>query len=38
VVWFMDGGTTPPTRLAGTFTNPDSPAVNALDWTIVGPR
>jgi len=37
VVWFMDGGSSPPTRLSGSFTNPDSP-VDPLDWRVVGPR
>jgi len=37
VVWHMDGGTSPPTRISGGFTSPDSPT-NPLDWTVVGPR
>ncbi len=38
VVWFMDGGSSPPTRLAGGFTTPDSPQPDPLGWNVVGPR
>ena len=38
VVWFMDGGSSPPTRLSGGFTTPDSPQPDALGWNVVGPR
>ena len=37
VVWFMNGATNPPTRLSGTFTNPDSPQ-DPLAWAVAGPR
>ena len=38
VVWFMDGGSSPPTRLSGGFTTPDSPQPDPLGWNVVGPR
>lgn len=37
VIWHMDGGTNPLTRVAGGFTTPDAPS-QPLDQTIVGPR
>ncbi len=37
VIWHMDAGTNPLTRVAGGFTTPDSPA-QPLAQTVVGPR